>query len=130
MIVDRLRSIPEVVDARTVAVFTSTQHEPDTRPLIEWFERRGRTVVLPEDHPSPDPATIDVAIVPGVGFTADGDRLGQGGGWYDRFLPRLRPESVTIGIAFEVQIVPSLPLEPHDVGVDCVVTEVATRWAP
>lgn len=121
--------MPAVVGAGTVAAFASREFEPDTNALIAWCERRGSSVVLPEDDPQRDPATIDVAIVPGLGFTAAGHRLGQGGGWYDRFLPQLRADCVTVGIAFEVQIVPTVPLEPHDVSVDCVVTEVGARWA-
>ena len=128
-IFDRIVAMPEVAAARTVAAFTSIPGEPDTGPLIEWCRRSGRTVVLPEDEPAPDPGTVDVVVVPGVAFTADGRRLGQGGGWYDRFLARLRAEAVTIGVAFEVQIVESLPTEPHDVAVDCVVTEAAARWS-
>ncbi len=121
--------MPVVADASTLSVFRSIAGEPDTAALIEWCRRRDRTVVLPEDAPAPDPATIDVAIVPGVGFAADGQRLGQGGGWYDRFLPQLRSDATVIGIAFEVQVVESLPVEPHDVRVDCVVTEAAARWS-
>lgn len=112
-----------------MAAFDSVVGEPDTSQLIEWCERSGRTVVMPEEAPLPDPTSIDVAIVPGLAFTAGGDRLGQGGGWYDRFLPQLRPEAVAIGVAFEIQIVDSLPTEPHDVTMACVVTEVAARWS-
>ena len=50
-------------------------------------------------------------------------RLGQGGGWYDRFLRTLRPDCVTIGVAFAPQIVDVLPVEPHDVQLDMVVTD-------
>lgn len=70
-----------------------------------------------------DPREIDVAIVPGLAFDAGGGRLGRGGGWYDRFLPRLRADAVKIGVAFEVQIVEGVPVEGHDVRMDWVVTE-------
>ena len=60
---------------------------------------------------------------PGLAFTADGRRLGQGGGHYDRFLPRLRAGCVTIGAAFAEQLVDDLPTEPHDVRLDLVVTD-------
>ena len=86
-------------------VFDSVHGEPVTAPFIAWCREQGKTVHLPEDDPPPDPRTIDVVIVPGTAFTQGGDRLGQGGGWYDRFLRTVRPDCVTIGVAFAAQIV-------------------------
>lgn len=116
-------ALPEVGAAATVMAFASVPGEPDTAPFIEWCRARGARVLLPEDEPPPDPATVDVVIVPGTAFTASGDRIGQGGGWYDRFLARVGPDCVTIGVAFEPQLVDSLPVEAHDIGVDLVVTD-------
>jgi 5-formyltetrahydrofolate cyclo-ligase len=65
---------------------------------------------------------IDVLIVPGVGFDRKGNRLGQGGGYYDSILS-LHPRAVTIGVAFSVQLVDNIPVESHDVKVDIIVTE-------
>ena len=70
-----------------------------------------------------DPALLDVGVVPGLAFTVDGRRLGQGGGHYDRFLVRLRDGCVTVGAAFAEQLVGDLPTEPHDVRLDLVVTD-------
>jgi len=106
-------------------VFDSVPGEPVTAPFMEWCREHGKTVHLPEDEPPPDPLTIDVVIVPGTAFTLDGHRLGQGGGWYDRFLQTVRPDCVTIGVAFGPQIVDELPIEPHDVRLDHVVTDVS-----
>jgi 5-formyltetrahydrofolate cyclo-ligase len=118
-----VEQLPAVGDAKVVMVFDSVQGEPVTAPFVEWCREHGKTVHLPEDDPPPDPLTIDVVIVPGTAFTPSGDRLGQGGGWYDRFLETVRPDCVTIGVAFAAQIVSELPVEPHDVRVDHVVTE-------
>lgn len=60
----------------------------------------------------PDPS--DVVLVPGVAFTRDGWRLGQGGGHYDRFLAG-HPDLWTIGLAFAEQVAESLPCEAHDI---------------
>lgn len=66
---------------------------------------------------------IDVVIAPGVAFDHAGRRIGHGGGFYDRLIPRLSPGTPVIGAAFELQIVTNVPQAPHDVGVDLVVTE-------
>ena len=70
-----------------------------------------------------DPRELDVVVVPGLAFTADGRRLGQGGGHYDRFLPRLRPDCITIGTCFAEQLVADLPTTDDDVRVDHVASD-------
>ena len=68
-----------------------------------------------------DPAQIDCVIVPGLAFDVSGGRLGMGGGYYDRFLP-LAVNAVKIALAYDFQLVDSLPLESHDSKVDFVLT--------
>ena len=65
--------------------------------------------------------TPDVLFVTLMGFTAELERLGQGGGHYDRWLAA-HPGRITIGLAWDVQLVESLPTEPHDQALDAVVT--------
>jgi 5-formyltetrahydrofolate cyclo-ligase len=67
---------------------------------------------------------IDVILVPGVAFTRAGQRLGRGGGYYDRLLAALPASTVRLGVCFEMQLVAELPSEPHDMRVDAVITEV------
>lgn len=69
------------------------------------------------------PEEIDVVLIPGAAFDVGGRRLGYGGGYYDRFLPTLRSDAVTIGIAFEFQLVEHVPAEVHDIRVDWIITE-------
>ncbi|MBQ3097385.1 MAG: 5-formyltetrahydrofolate cyclo-ligase [Kiritimatiellae bacterium] len=57
---------------------------------------------------------VAVWIVPGLAFSRSGARLGYGGGWYDRFLAKSDPSSISLGVAYPFQIVDDLPLEPHD----------------
>ncbi len=79
----------------------------------------------------PDPARCEPAaitdmslvLVPGLGFAAGGTRLGRGGGYYDRWLAHLPTTTPTIGIAFSIQICPSLPTLNHDQKVDFLLTE-------
>lgn len=72
------------------------------------------------------PTMIDVALVPGLAFDTSGHRLGRGGGYYDRFLPRLRRSATTIGVAFDGQIVDAVDRLDHDIGLDLVVTDRRT----
>jgi 5-formyltetrahydrofolate cyclo-ligase len=70
------------------------------------------------DCPFVEPEEIEFAAVPGVAWTVAGDRLGHGGGFYDKLLPNLMCPRV--GVAFDCQIVAAVPMEPHDVAVDDV----------
>jgi 5-formyltetrahydrofolate cyclo-ligase len=74
------------------------------------------------------PATIELALIPGVVFDLRGRRLGFGSGFYDRFLSRLPRNIPTIGLAFDFQVVPQLPFEPHDVALEAIVTEQRVIW--
>ncbi len=68
------------------------------------------------------PEEIEAVIVPAVAFDRRGYRVGYGGGYYDRFLPEAR-QAARIGAAFAGQIVPAVPVDPHDMTVDMIVTE-------
>jgi 5-formyltetrahydrofolate cyclo-ligase len=80
-------------------------------------------------EPAPDrcaPAalhSIDAVLAPGVAFTARGERLGYGGGFYDRLLGGWQPRPPVIAACYAVQLVRALPIESGDVPVDVVVTE-------
>lgn len=97
---------------------------------LHWGEVRAHEDLRPGAFGLLEPAAIarragdehrGVAIVPCVAFTATGDRLGRGGGYYDRFLATF--DGPTIALAFEVQRAESLPTEPQDVRVHRIATE-------
>jgi 5-formyltetrahydrofolate cyclo-ligase len=71
------------------------------------------------------PRDLDLVMVPGVGFRQDGARMGNGQGYYDRLLQAARPDAPLIALAFECQLFPDLPVGPHDIYMDRVVTEAA-----
>lgn len=70
-----------------------------------------------------DPLEIDLAVVPGVAFDRDRNRIGYGGGYYDRFLRTLRPDCLKAGVAFELQVFDSILAAEYDLPVDIIVTE-------
>ncbi|HZV36318.1 MAG TPA: 5-formyltetrahydrofolate cyclo-ligase [Verrucomicrobiae bacterium] len=67
---------------------------------------------------------LDLILVPGIAFDLDRRRLGRGKGFYDRLLAVL--EGPTCGVAFDQQIVSQIPVEPHDMQLNCILTP--TRW--
>jgi 5-formyltetrahydrofolate cyclo-ligase len=80
-----------------------------------------------ENQKRVDPSEIDLVLVPGVAFDRQGTRLGLGGGFYDRLLPKI-PEGVFAALAFSAQLSEKpLPREAHDVAMHAIVTE--KEWA-
>ncbi len=131
--------------AGSVMAFVAFNGEPDTDPLFARLTVEGKRLLLPRvessgivavDGDSPlvaskfgvrepsGPAVglgeIDLVIVPGLAFTAAGDRLGYGQGYYDRFLPTV--PAASIGVCFTDQLVDEMPVTAHDVRVGMVVS--------
>ena len=147
----RLLDLDALNDAATVLAFASLEHEVATAPLIDALLTRGKQVVLPrvsgddlvlhaidaetplaegafsvpeppEDAPLVEPSAVDFALVPALAVDLRGFRIGYGGGYYDRLLPKL-PEATTCAVAFDFQLVAEVPDFPFDVAVDWVVTD-------
>jgi 5-formyltetrahydrofolate cyclo-ligase len=74
-----------------------------------------------------EPEALDLVMVPGVAFGRDGARLGNGQGYYDRLLHQARPDAPLIALAYECQVFPELPVGPHDIYMDQVITERAVH---
>ena len=136
---------------RTVAVYLATPQEIDLAPTIASLFARGVRVVAPRwngekydlavlkglsaddlragpmnvleprEGECVSPREVTLWIVPGLAFTRAGDRLGYGGGWYDRLLADAREEAEKIAFAYPFQVVASLPREAHDVSLSRVV---------
>jgi 5-formyltetrahydrofolate cyclo-ligase len=80
-------------------------------------EPAGHCIAVPSNR-------LDLILVPGVAFDGHGRRLGRGKGFYDQLLESVR--GTTCGVAFDEQIVETVPVEPHDVYLNCILTP--TRW--
>ncbi|MDE2596322.1 MAG: 5-formyltetrahydrofolate cyclo-ligase [Sphingomonadales bacterium] len=115
-------------------------HENGRSLALPWFAGREAPMTFrrwtdpwDDDALEPDPwgarqpdeaaevVVPDVAVIPLLGFTARGERIGQGGGHYDRWLAE-HPGVLRIGLGWDCQLVDSLPLEPHDLPLAAVVT--------
>ncbi len=125
-IVAHLVTIDAVRRAGKLMVYDAVPGEVDLAELASWAVSRRVEVAVPEDEISA--AWPDVIVVPGTAFTVRGERVGQGGGWYDRYLPGRRADAITIGVGFEPQIVDAVPVDSHDVVLDCIVTENGPIW--
>lgn len=143
-------------EARSVLLFVPIAEEPDIRPLFAVAREAGKALCLPryetlarvyevcqvsepERELTPgrfgvlEPVAgcaifprnrLDFALVPGLCFDECGHRLGRGKGYYDRLLGPVR--GVKCGVAFEEQLVSAIPLESHDLKLDCILTP--RRW--
>lgn len=66
---------------------------------------------------------IDIAVIPGIVFDEKGGRIGTGQGYYDRLIPKLPITTRKVALALEAQLIPQVPMEPHDRFVDIIITE-------
>lgn len=72
-----------------------------------------------------DAEELDVVLVPGVAFDRQGGRLGNGAGYYDRLLSKVRDDAVLAAVCYESQLLPDVTMDEHDVYMDFVITEKA-----
>lgn len=70
---------------------------------------------------------VDVFLVPGLAFDLSGNRLGRGGGFFDRELAARRGDSVAVGVTVQERMLDFIPTEQHDQAVDYLATEVGVR---
>ena len=103
-----------------------------TRKLYEMAEITPDTTFIEGHYGIREPRSyrlipmsdIDLIAVPGVAFDQSGNRLGRGGGFYDRMLSGC--PGYKIAVAFDFQIYPEIPTEPHDLPVDAILSEIKT----
>jgi 5-formyltetrahydrofolate cyclo-ligase len=148
-VMKKIEAHPGFLKAKTVFIFWSMDDEVDTRDIIiKWSDRKRfilpaingdelylkeftgvQKLVLgdiysipePEGKPFTDFEEIELAIIPGVAFDRENDRMGRGKAYYDRILHKLKGKSGLIGICYDFQMVDKVPVEPHDVKMDEVI---------
>jgi len=147
-----LLSLGAIRDATTVLMFRSFGSEVETAGILRRLAEAGGTVLLPAIRDGElvavpyrpgdrlvasgfgplepvagvpvDPVLVDAVVAPGLAFDRQGYRLGYGGGYFDRFLRRLRDGAARVGIGFSIQLVEAVPHGPGDERLDAVVTEL------
>ena len=139
---------PQYRQAKTIYGYLPYNQEVRTVPMLEQAMRDGKRVAVPkcygsemkfiymddlsktekgyanipepiEDGPVADDKTA-LVLMPGMAFTKAGDRMGYGGGFYDKFLAA-EPDHPTVALCYEFQMVEALPTEEYDIPVDCVL---------
>lgn len=150
-ICQQIQSLPEYQEADTIFTFVGTKDEIDTTCLIEAALQAGKTVGVPRSseggimavyairglqdlHPGKfgilEPGEeamaiaieeIDFCVIPCLACDLKGNRLGHGGGYYDRYLSRRRMDTAVV--CYHELILPEVPVMEHDVPIDRVVTE-------
>ena len=142
----KLEEYPQFISSHRVLLYYSLKDEVDTHSFIEkWY--RQKEIILPvvtgDDlelrvyrgkeslekgaygilEPTGEKFTnftsIDLAIIPGVAFDKEGNRLGRGKGYYDRLLPKIN--AYKMGICFPFQLINEVPAEPFDIKMDEVI---------
>jgi 5-formyltetrahydrofolate cyclo-ligase len=150
-ITKRLLALEEMERAVTLLSFASIRNEVRTRPTMEAVWARGKRVAMPRvvgnelelrlvdaataliqgSFPVPEPPEtakrvrpdeVDFALIPALAVDSRGFRIGYGGGYYDRLLPRLE-HARTCVLAYDFQLIAEVPELPFDIAVDLVVTD-------
>jgi 5-formyltetrahydrofolate cyclo-ligase len=139
-----------------VLAYAATAEELDPAPLIAMLRAHGARIAYPRvtgpgalalhwcddegelapghcgiaepfaEAPEAAVNELDLVLVPGTAFDGSCQRIGMGGGFYDRLLPDLGADAPAIGLAFDEQIVEEVPTETHDVPLSAVVTPTRT----
>jgi 5-formyltetrahydrofolate cyclo-ligase len=92
--------------------------------MYKILEPKPELRTLAEKHVRPP--DLDLVMVPGVAFDRRGARMGHGKGYYDKLLQHARLDAPLVALAFECQLFPELPVAPHDIFMDRILTETAT----
>ena len=149
-VLERLRGLAPYHSVRCVMAYAAARGELPLDAVLRDVLASGRTLLLPrcgapgemtarrvtalaqlrpgayglpepgDDCPAIDLLEIGLILVPGTAFDRTGGRLGQGGGYYDRFL--LRTRALRVGVCHDFALLERVPTQPHDARMDCILT--------
>ena len=145
-ILSKLEQHPDFVNAHSVMLYSALPDEVQTQAFLEKWHLK-KQIILPtvvgddiipvefgknttfavgdfnilEPQNEPYTGNFDLIVVPGVAFDRQGNRIGRGKGYYDRFLCQ-HLDVKRIGICFDFQLVDEVPAEPFDIRMDEVIT--------
>lgn len=148
-VMKKLEESAEFKNSHTIFIYWAMDDEVDTREFInKWHNekifilptvdgddlilkkfssvdslRNGDIYAIPEPKGEPFEALsdIDLAIIPGVAFDKQNNRMGRGKAYYDKILRQMKEKSVLVGICFDFQLVDEVPVEPHDITMNKVI---------
>ena len=147
LIISQLEQLPCFQSAKTVLLYYPMHNEVNLLPLIKKYKKE-KTFLFPVvqrklmtacpyegnakmhrgKYNIPEPTTppyrgeIDLILVPGVAFDLQGNRLGRGGGYYDRFIKSQPHTTTLVGVAYDFQLVDKVPANRHDQKMHHVIT--------
>lgn len=116
--------IPWCTETVELALFHLESMDELAVGMYKILEPKPELRMLP--HKQVDPKSVDLVMVPGVAFDRRCARMGHGKGYYDKLLENVRPETPLVALAFECQFFPEVPVAPHDVFMNKIITEKAT----
>ena len=147
---DKVFSSQDFKKAKSIMCYISLDTEVDTGEIIRGAKNLGKKIFAPviegdmlgiaaldgklkkgplgvlqpekQDLKSFSPDKLDMALIPGLAFTKAGARLGRGKAYFDRFLKELPDAVKTAGLAFDFQVLPSIPQDSHDIPVNEVIS--------
>ncbi|MDI6023831.1 5-formyltetrahydrofolate cyclo-ligase [Leucobacter sp. UT-8R-CII-1-4] len=152
----QLKALVLALDARTISCFLATATEPDTRPFLRWARAQGIEVLLPvsrqdgeldwirsldemtvlgafdieepvgEVLPARSIEQVDLMLIPAAAVDQHGNRLGWGRGYFDRCFSAMTTVPPVWAVVFDDEVLPSVPVEPHDSPVHGAVTPSRT----
>lgn len=152
----RFLDLPQVAQAETILLYHGMGTEPDTKQLLAPLWAAGKRLALPRctgpramearvvtpstplhrhrygmrepgaECPLVEPEELDLVLVPGLAFDKQGRRLGQGGGFYDCYLPRCT--ALTVALCRSCFLLEHIPREEHDCRVAGILTEQSTLF--
>ena len=147
LLLSHLEQLPVFQQAKVVLIYYPTHNEVDLLPLIKRYKKE-KTFLLPVVHrrymaacpyegndkmhrgrfripePTTNPYTghIDMILLPGVAFDKAGNRLGRGGGFYDRFLAKSSKDTVLVGVGYDFQLEDEIPAGRRDKRMHYIIT--------